>query len=214
MHKEISFQAKARYFTLGHYPSPKVWLVFHGYGQLAPYFIRKFQFLADAGHLVIAPEGLHRFYLQDAKNRVGASWMTREERLQDIDNYITYINGLVNHELQGEPQSIGIIAFSQGAATATRWALQYAGEITTLLLWGGIFPPDIDFEQAQKKLKSTPTYFVYGKEDPFITEEKKDEFALITQKLGLSPNYYEFEGKHVLPPQELKHYLTKLSLLP
>ncbi|MDN4166940.1 dienelactone hydrolase family protein [Cytophagales bacterium LB-30] len=213
MQKEISFQYKARYFTLGQFPAPKVWLVFHGYGQLAPYFIRKFQFLADAGHFVIAPEGLHRFYLQDAKNRVGASWMTREERLQDIRNYLSYINQIVNYELKGEFPSIGIIAFSQGAATATRWALQYPGAITSLVLWGGIFPPDIDFEKAQDKFKATPTYFVYGNSDPLITEEKKEEFTLITQKLGISPSYHTFEGKHVLPPQELKHYLTKFSLL-
>src|SRR2546425_7420836 len=81
----------ARYFTLGE-SSPgvgEVWFVCHGYGQLAGRFLRHFEPLADGTRLVVAPEALSRFYLEDttvpAKERkVGATWMTRENRLSEI----------------------------------------------------------------------------------------------------------------------------------
>jgi len=41
---QVDFRFKARYFTSGHLTKNTrfIWLVFHGYGQLAEYFIRKF----------------------------------------------------------------------------------------------------------------------------------------------------------------------------
>jgi hypothetical protein len=46
MQKELTFQFKARYFSSGAVtPTTKhIWFVLHGYGQLAEYFIRKFDF--------------------------------------------------------------------------------------------------------------------------------------------------------------------------
>ena len=66
--------------------------VLHGYGQLAKYFIRKFNHLENV--IIVAPEGGHRFYLKDTSGRDGASWMTREARETDISDNIKYLNSL------------------------------------------------------------------------------------------------------------------------
>ena len=103
--QEIHIDYKARYCTLGDFneATRKIWFVLHGYGQLARFFIRKFKTLSDEGVYVIAPEGLSKFYLEDVttraqsgNSRVGAAWMTSENRLADIENYI--------HELRLTPQ--------------------------------------------------------------------------------------------------------------
>ena len=78
----------ARYYTLGD-PGPgtrQVWVVCHGYGQLASRFLEKLRALDDGTRYLVAPEGLSRFYLSEspAERRVGASWMTREDRLAEI----------------------------------------------------------------------------------------------------------------------------------
>ena len=122
----ISFQFKARYYTLGDLrPSTsKIWFVLHGYGQLSKFFISKFKILADTGVHVIAPEGLSKFYLEDittransGNNRVGATWMTRENRLTDIENYLTYLSNVYKIEVpvdfQGEITLLGIFARSR-----------------------------------------------------------------------------------------------------
>ena len=83
--KEIKVPKTARYFTIGNEEQPdEIWFVLHGYAQLANYFIEKFRVLESKNILVVAPEGLHRFYWNGMSGRVAASWMTKEDRLTDI----------------------------------------------------------------------------------------------------------------------------------
>src|SRR4051812_28301688 len=87
----------ARYFTLGNPAEAReLWLVGHGYGYLASRFLERFQPIATADRCIVAPEGLSRFYLTDrpGERRVGASWMTREDRLNEISDYIRYLDGV------------------------------------------------------------------------------------------------------------------------
>ena len=85
----FSTPRSARYFTLG---SPEdaaeVWFVCHGYGQLAARFLERFRPIEANRRCIVAPEGLSRFYLTETatERRVGASWMTREDRLHEIDD--------------------------------------------------------------------------------------------------------------------------------
>ena len=122
---DLSFDFKARYYKLGKLDSntQEVWWVFHGYGQLAQFFIEKFKSLQDAGVCVIAPEGLSKFYLAGNSGRIGATWMTRENRLTEIENYSAYLNSIL--EMEKPPQKVRttIVGFSQGAATAVRWIM-------------------------------------------------------------------------------------------
>ena len=56
----INVPRTARYHTVGDGGTARaIWIVLHGYGQLARYFLRKFEGL-DAGLLIVAPEGLTR----------------------------------------------------------------------------------------------------------------------------------------------------------
>ena len=73
----LAVTRSARYYQLGELSvhTRRVWFVCHGYGQLAAYFSRHFAFLteADPTTVVVAPEGLARFYLSVNGGRVGAS---------------------------------------------------------------------------------------------------------------------------------------------
>lgn len=92
----------ARYFTLGDLSQApeQVWYVCHGYRQLASRFLRRFVPLDDGTRWVVAPEGLSRFYVDPApgrhgpQHRVGASWMTREDRETEIRDYVRYLDRL------------------------------------------------------------------------------------------------------------------------
>jgi predicted esterase len=201
MHEhQVNFNFKARYFKLGEIDqnTKQVWFVLHGYGQLAKYFIAKFK--------VIAPEGLSRFYLEDiatrsqtGNNRVGATWMTRENRLMDIENYITYLNTVHKTEMKIRPNlPATIVGFSQGAATASRWVLDQSIEFSRLILWAGIFPDDMDFEKGREVLKDKDVHLVYGTTDPFLTEARLIEMKKLTEKTGIRSTPITFEGGHEL----------------
>jgi predicted esterase len=211
--QELNVNYKARYYTQGDLTAntKKIWFVLHGYGQLAKFFISKFKVLSEAGVYVIAPEGLSKFYLEDVtsrartgNNRVGATWMTRENRLVDIDNYITYLNTIyqkeVPHNFEGEVTFLG---FSQGAATATRWSIEGNPVFNQLILWAGILPPDMNFEKAHEKLKDKKIIEVFGKTDPYLTDERLKEVTSLNARLNINPTLIEFDGGHEINQEVL-----------
>src|SRR4029077_15253411 len=135
----LSTPRTARYFTLG---SPEgatdVWFVCHGYGQLASRFLERFRALESEGRCIVAPEGLSRYYLTEnpTERRVGASWMTREDRLHEIDDYVRYLETL-HAQVVPATARVTALGFSQGTATVCRWAAVGAGRIDRLGVCGG-----------------------------------------------------------------------------
>ena len=196
--ENIDFQFKARYYKLGELNAntKQVWWVLHGYGQLAQFFVSKFKGLTEKGIYVIAPEGLSNYYLQGNEGRIGASWMTRENRLTDIENYVAYLNGIHHKEIGGRKIKTTLFGFSQGAATAVRWAMNQQVEFDRLILWAGLFPPDINFEKGAELFKYKDVIEVLGKQDQFITEDRIQEMIKLNERLKINPKIIEFEGVH------------------
>ncbi|MFL5753209.1 MAG: alpha/beta hydrolase [Bacteroidia bacterium] len=195
----IKIQKTARYACIGT-PGPSVkhvWIVLHGYGHLANYFIKKFEALAAEDTLILAPEGLHRFYLNGVDGRVGASWMTKEDRLSDIADYISYLDTLYETIItQLKPATVSCIGFSQGGATLSRWVAKTANRIDTVVMWASVFPPDMNGTGDMERMKSKKIFFVVGNEDEYITASQKKEYLLQMSELGISYKLFEFEGRH------------------
>ncbi|MEM6358985.1 MAG: alpha/beta hydrolase [Bacteroidota bacterium] len=205
--ESLKFEFEARYFQEGELTikTKNLFFVLHGHGQQSKYFIKKFNPLFSASSCVIAPEGLSRYYLEGFSGRVGATWMTREERLTDIQNYLSYLNTLYKGLEQniGEQTKIHILGFSQGAATASRWAANQAMRFDSLILWSGIFPPDMDFKFAATKFAGKPITYVYGVEDPFLNEERLNAMKVLSNKLKVVPKIIKFMGGHEIEPETL-----------
>ncbi len=216
MELSLRFNFKARYFKSGEITQKtlQVWYVLHGYGQLAKYFLKKFDVLAKQNICVIAPEGLSIFYLEDLQtriqggsNRAGATWMTRENRTMDIENYISLLDAIHKKETYNLKIPITILGFSQGAATATRWALQGKVDFTRLILWAGIFPPDMDFAAGHRILQTKKVITVLGNQDPFVTHERLKEMETISDQLRIYPEMIRFEGKHDMDEATLRQLI-------
>jgi len=203
----LHFQAQARYYTLGELSAHtrQIWFVLHGYGQLARYFLPKFQPLVSEHVFLVAPEGLSHFYLEDiatrtatGNQRVGATWMTRENRDMDISNYLTYLTAVYKATIHSAACPVSLLGFSQGAATASRWAVSQQIDFHRLILWAGIFPPDMDLKTGHNVLSEKAVVTVHGLQDPFINSERLAEMATITQQLNISTRQLTFDGGHEL----------------
>ncbi|MEL6533845.1 MAG: hypothetical protein AAFQ98_00470 [Bacteroidota bacterium] len=207
--KTLSFSYQARYIQLGELNehTQELWIVCHGYGQLAQYFANHFRVLESPNRCVVAPEGLNRFYLQGFSGRVGASWMTKEDRLVDIKNYLSYLDSLLKQLTWGMDLGrlkINVLGFSQGAATVSRWVTQSEWSFDRLMLWAGIFPPDLNIPKSKKKLSSMRVDFVYGDEDPFLSKsDRVVEQRSIARMLGVEPIMTQFHGEHIIDRETL-----------
>jgi predicted esterase len=205
----ITVPKTARFVTLGQPTQAlkQVWYVFHGYGQLATEFLQEFAYIADGSRYFIAPEGLSRFYRSGASGKVGASWMTREERLDEISDYLTYTNAVyenVTRELPGQDIKRVLLGFSQGVATVCRWLEQVSIHADRLILWEGTIPPELDLWKIKAHYPELQVYLVVGTQDPFAKPDliKEDEARL--EKSELHYKKIRFEGKHELHPPTLR----------
>ena len=196
--KSITIAHEARYFQLGdiNEETRNVWFVLHGYGQLGQYFLKKFEPLENPSTAVIAPQGLNKFYLQGFSGRVGSTWMTKEDRLLDIDNYITYLNSLYESLNIPAGCKLNVLGFSQGSATACRWVYYNQFHINALILWAGVFPPDISIERQDSRLGQFKSYFAYGTKDPFLPTEGLEERLETLKKIDPSYEVVAFDGEH------------------
>ena len=206
--KKISISKTVRFYTLGEQNREveHLWYLLHGYGQLAGYFIRPFREFESSKRLLVAPEGMHRFYLEGTEGRIGASWMTKEDRLQDIEDYCRYLNQLHAELLTGlNPDvKIHILGFSQGVATAFRWVNHFEGQITSLHGWAGTFPPDIDYALNRERFQKLRITAHFADNDRYIPLEKADELEFQLKSQGISLKRFDYKGEHKFYPEPLK----------
>lgn len=213
----LAVRRSARFYTLGE-PGPstrEVWFACHGYGQLAGRFLEKLRVLDDGRRYLVAPEGLSRFYLSESptERRVGASWMTREDRLAEIDDYVRYLDAVyadVFGSLARAHVTLHALGYSQGASTVSRWAALGNAQIDRLTLWGGEFPPDLDLtlEPAAGRLRSARVSLVYGRADQFMTPKVVDGITGRLRQHEIPYREIPFDGGHELNEAVLKELAT------
>jgi predicted esterase len=192
----------ARVTTLGTPATAATWwVVLHGYGQLAADFVSPFDALATPDRAVIAPEALSRFYVDglETHEQVGASWMTRAAREDEINDYVAYLDRIVEHfSPEGTEPSIRVLGFSQGAATASRWAVLGDTAVDRLVLWGGAPAHDLDLDTHAGTLRQMDLTLVVGTDDPYVTPERRAAARQRLERHDIPSTLHTFEGGHRL----------------
>ena len=217
--RHIRVARTARYYTLGS-AGPhlrEVWLVCHGYRQLARRFLPRFADLDDGTRLIVAPEGLSRFYLDAPDGRhgkevpVGATWMTREDRENEIRDYVEFLDVVLEEatgesggESGGEIAPLTVLGFSQGAHTVCRWVAAGEAAVARLILWGAYLPDDFDLERGPDRLRSAEIVLVRGLLDHFISEEAHASQEARLKELGIPFKTITHAGGHELDPVLLR----------
>lgn len=215
----------ARYYTVGGQGDVlEIWFVLHGYAQLARYFIRPFDSIADEARLIVAPEALNRYYFETAPGqhtrdaRVGATWMTREDREHEIEDYVAYLEALAEHVLgvapaqydaapdatadSPAPPHVTVLGFSQGAQTASRWAARGRTRIDRLILWGAGLAHEL--VPAPDLFRGAPLTVMIGTSDNHIDEDRVTREYERLIAAGLPHELVRYDGGHWIEPAVLR----------
>jgi predicted esterase len=177
------------------------WVVLHGYGQRADDFARRCAPLAGPTRTVVAPEALSRFYVDglESHEEVGASWMTRAAREAEIADYVGYLDRVVPRLCpDAAAPSIRVLGFSQGAATASRWALLGDTTVDRLVLWGGAPAHDLDLAAHAERLAAMDPTLVAGTDDPYVTPERRTAARQRLAEHDVPVTVHTFDGGHRL----------------
>ena len=211
----IQVPRTARYFTIGE-PGPAtrdVWFVCHGYGEVVAEFVGEFEIIADPARVIVAPEALSRYYLptesgfHSADARVGASWMTREDRELEIADYVRYLDALYD-EIMGkvnrENVFVTVLGFSQGGATANRWVTRGRSRADRLVMWGALIASDADLNQAATFFRNVALTIVHGKRDKFLSEGMISDYEELLREKQIPYDLLTFDGGHRMDRETLK----------
>lgn len=212
MHEHhLSITKTVRYYTIGKASAQTrhIWFCLHGYGQLADFFAKHFEKWADKSRLFVFPEAPSRFYTQGTSGRVGASWMTKVDREQDIADQFLYLEKLLQSIVESAPQNtkLHILGFSQGVATALRWLNKTAHPISTAICWAGTFPPDIDYAPSQAHFNKIKLFACFGDADEFISQKQASMLVDAIKNQGLNITEYYYHGGHRLMPELLENLI-------
>lgn len=190
-------------------PSPgtrQLWVALHGYGERADLMAARAQWPRSADRVWLFPEAPHRFYLAEGlaprshqELPVGASWMTRELRDHDIADNVRRLDALVDGAQHTAPHApLHILGFSQGGATAVRWAAARAslGEsVAQLVVWGSLLPPDVAVGPGSP-LHTTTVDLVMGTRDRWVSEERFAAELARLREADQPVRVHRFEGGH------------------
>ncbi|MGA2382845.1 MAG: phospholipase [Gemmatimonadales bacterium] len=187
-----------------------VWIACHGYGQLAAEFIGDLAALRSRDRVIVAPEGLSRFYFEGGfhgpDSKVGATWMTREDRLAEIEDYVAYLDALhdaVLAHVDRKAAKLTVLGFSQGTATVSRWIAAGRVQPDRVILWGGLLPPDLDLDAARGALTRAELVLVAGRRDRFVDDAKLSAQVAALERVGITTRTVRHPGGHRLNAEVL-----------
>lgn len=180
----------------------EVWIVIHGFGQLAVDFVAPFKAVAGPDRAIIAPEALNRFYKEregatrSADRPVGATWMTREDRDAEIADYVAYLDAVAAHFARG--RALTVLGFSQGVATLMRWVTLGSAVSARVIAWGGEIPADVDLAAHRGRFPDAGLDVVMGSVDEYHSWINLDGMKRRLEEAAIPYRVHIFEGGHRL----------------
>jgi predicted esterase len=196
--KQVSYRSTNTYSTLNDFTdkTENVWIVFHGIDYLSRYFLKYFRHLNQEKNYIIAPQASSKYYLNGKYEHVGASWATRENTEQEIQNALAYLDEIYKNEGLKNAKNLILFGYSQGVSIVTRWVARRKINCSKLILNSGRLPKELKPEDFTF-LESTEISFVYGTEDPFVNKEfLESEEKRIRELFPRNLNFIPFDGGH------------------
>ena len=207
----IEIQKKARYYTAGANAAncSRVLLAAHGYGMSAERFAQKLETVLDGKTCLIVPEGLYRYYIDNAHKKVGAHWMTKEERLDDIADNVRYLERVLADCGIGKQTPVTALGFSQGTHTLLRFSVRTEHNIRHFISWGSHIPADVLEEEFLPFFQRARLTLAWGNEDEFISPDKMQMHAEELNDKGVPFELVKYNGRHKIETDVLRDLLTE-----
>jgi len=208
--KKVIYTSSNTYSTLNTLTksTKNIWIVFHGLGYLSNYFINYFTHINAEENYIIAPQAPSKYYLGNKFKHVGASWLTKENTIEETKNVLTYIDEVFKAEVPANHPNLIIFGYSQGVSIASRWLASRKINCKHLVLHSGGIPIELKPEDFSFLKNEVTVTYLYGDKDQYITEARKTEEVLKGSKLfGKHLKIEVFQGIHEVN----KDFIRQLS---
>ena len=187
-------------------PAPLL-IAVHGYGAHKRYMMREARLVAPDNFVIASIQGPHQHYrATESGFRVGFGWLSEHKPEEYVRLHHKFVldvieklaaTGLIDRE------RIFIYGFSQACALNFRFAFTYPEVLSGIIGVCGGIPVDLETNEKYKPF-SAETFYLYGDDDEFYTQE---QFRIFNEKLtGAVPNY---SSKHYTAKHEITDEMRK-----
>ncbi|NAS13441.1 alpha/beta hydrolase [Poritiphilus flavus] len=210
--KRVHYKASNTYATLNAITpeTRNIWMVFHGIGYLSRYFLRYFEDLDPKANYFIAPQAPAKYYLGNAYKHVGASWLTRENTAEEIENVMNYLDEVYQAEDLPDDVERLLFGFSQGVSIALRWLALRRPKCDRLILYAGGVPKELS-EEDFRFLENADirVTVIAGTEDEFITPQRyQQELVRLQSLFPQKVDAITFEGGHEIQKSIIQQLIS------
>jgi phospholipase/carboxylesterase len=195
-------------------PAPLL-IAIHGYGAHKRYMMRQAQMIAPDGFVIASLQAPHQHFSKLAEGyRIGFGWLTDHKPEEYIALHHYFVNEVIERlstKKLIDRSRIFIFGFSQAVALNFRFAFTHPEVLRGVIAVCGGIPGDLETNPSYKPF-SAETFYLYGDDDEFYTEEK---FKAFDRKLADKlPNYRskQYRGKHEITDEmrsDIKNFLEK-----
>lgn len=198
-------------------PAPLL-IAVHGYGAHKRYMMREARLVASDDWVIASIQAPHPHYrpTKDGGYRIGYGWLSDEKPEQHIRLHHKFVLDVIeklDRDCLIDKSRIFIYGFSQACALNFKFAFTYPDVLQGIIGVCGGIPGDLDTNSLYKPF-SADTFYLYGDDDEFYTQDKLAEFdSKLAAKL---PNYRSkhYSAKHEITEEmrvDIREFLTQIS---
>ena len=190
-------------------------LAVHGYGAHKRYMMREARAVAPEGWVIASIQAPHQHFTKlDAGYRIGFGWLTDHKPEESVALHHKFLLDVIE-KLSGDGtidrEQVYLYGFSQACALNFRFAFTNPEAMRGIVGVCGGIPGDLDTNPVYKPFDAD-TFYLYGDDDEFYTQEK---FAEFEQKLqNRLPNFQskKYTAKHAITDEmraDIKKFLAE-----
>lgn len=182
-------------------PAPLL-IAVHGYGAHKRYMMREARQVSGDRFVIASMQAPHQHYrpTKDGGFRVGFGWLSEHKPEEYVRLHHKFVLDVID-KLAGDGlidrSRIYMYGFSQACALNFRFAFTYPEVLKGIVGVCGGIPGDLETNEIYKPF-SADTFYLYGDDDEFYTQE---QFTGFNEKLNsMLPNY---SSKHYAAKHEI-----------
>ena len=195
-------------------PNAPLLIAVHGYGAHKRYMMREARAVAPDGWVIASVQGPHQHFSKlDTGYRIGFGWLTDHKPEESVALHHEFLLDLIG-KLSGDGmidrRHVYLYGFSQACALNFRFAFTHPEALHGIVGVCGGIPGDLETNPTYKPFDAG-TFYIYGDDDEFYTQEK---FSGFEQKLRERlPNFQskKYAAKHEIIEEmrvDIKKFLT------
>jgi len=196
-------------------PAPLL-ISIHGYGAHKRYMMKEARRIAPGGFVIASLQGPHQHFRKtDDGYRVGFGWLTDhrpEESVALHHKFILDVIAKLDADETIDTSQIFLFGFSQACALNFRFAFTYPDILRAVIGVCGGIPGDLDANPSYKPFDAE-TFYLYGNDDEFYTQEKFREFDARLRAMLSNYRSKQYVAKHEITDemrQDIRRFLDDL----